>query len=140
MPSNRRKRARSPPILITRRYALRINAPRDPRDPPKVQSKSRFLSRCIIKPLQTTYRKRRSDSPDAESEESESDEDSDSEPDYEEYFLAARAVTRCVDMFCNVNKVIKVILYVRQEEAASKGELEEDPIQSAKRKEYLRSM
>ncbi|KAF8833519.1 hypothetical protein BDN67DRAFT_1017463 [Paxillus ammoniavirescens] len=43
-------------------------------------------------------------------------------------------------MFCNVNKVIKVMLYIKQEETASKGDLNEDKIQSTKQKEYLENI
>ncbi|KAF9228985.1 kinase-like protein [Gyrodon lividus] len=69
--------------------------------------------------------------------------DSDSEDDseaYKEYKAAARAVTRCVDMFCNVDKVIEVALYVAQEEAARNEELVEDEMDRTRRREYLDAM
>ncbi|KAF9220429.1 hypothetical protein BS17DRAFT_769364 [Gyrodon lividus] len=72
-------------------------------------------------------------------EESHSDEDSssDSEMDYDEFMAAAHAVTCCIDMFCNIVKVIKGMLYVRQEEAMKNSDFEEDKMDCNRHWEYL---
>ncbi|KAG2118202.1 uncharacterized protein F5147DRAFT_768334 [Suillus discolor] len=43
----------------------------------------------------------------------------------EEYLAAARAMARCIDLFCNVEKLLRVGLLLQQEQAAENGELEE---------------
>ena len=46
--------------------------------------------------------------------------------DLEELLAAARAVTRCVDIFCEVGQTINVSLLLQQEESAQNGDLLED--------------
>ena len=43
----------------------------------------------------------------------------------EECLAAARTMARCVDLFCKIEKVIRVGLLLEQDEAAERGELEE---------------
>jgi hypothetical protein len=53
---------------------------------------------------------------------------------------AARAVARCVDLFCNPRKVIEYITLIKQEDAASMGGLEESESERKMRKKLLRAM
>ncbi|KAG1900999.1 uncharacterized protein F5891DRAFT_979888 [Suillus fuscotomentosus] len=43
----------------------------------------------------------------------------------EEYLVAARAMAHCTDLFCNVEKILRVGLLLQQEQAMENGELEE---------------
>ena len=58
------------------------------------------------------------------------------DPD-EEYLAAARAVTRCVDLFCKVEKVIKFGCLLQQEEAAESGDISEDEMERESREKRL---
>ena len=46
--------------------------------------------------------------------------------DLEEFLAAARAVARCVDIFCEVGQTISIGLLLQQEELAQNGDLSED--------------
>ncbi|KAG1899965.1 uncharacterized protein F5891DRAFT_1189048 [Suillus fuscotomentosus] len=43
----------------------------------------------------------------------------------EEYLAAAHAMARCTDLFCNMEKLLRVGLLLQQEQAMENGELEE---------------
>ncbi|KAH0826082.1 hypothetical protein J3R83DRAFT_5824 [Lanmaoa asiatica] len=58
----------------------------------------------------------------------------------EDYKAAARAVTRCVDMFCKPGKVIEMMLHVADQEAAEKGELEEEEAVREAREKFLNEL
>ncbi|KAG1823030.1 hypothetical protein EV424DRAFT_1538689 [Suillus variegatus] len=58
----------------------------------------------------------------------------------EEYFAAARAMTRCYDLFCKVEKLIKIGCLLQQDEAADKGDLEEDEADKVSRKKRLEGL
>ncbi|KAG9310726.1 hypothetical protein JVU11DRAFT_9329 [Chiua virens] len=62
------------------------------------------------------------------------DDDDGSDDDYEDYLAGARAVTRSNDMFCDAETVIKVILYLMDEDSSDCDENKED---DARRKTYL---
>ncbi|KIJ57755.1 hypothetical protein HYDPIDRAFT_44790 [Hydnomerulius pinastri MD-312] len=85
-------------------------------------------------------KKRRSDDLDSDSSESDSDSSGTESDVDEEFKAAARAITRCVDMFCNVEKVIQVVMYIGQEEASRSGELEEDEVDRTRRKKFLNEL
>ncbi|KAG6369482.1 hypothetical protein JVT61DRAFT_14375 [Boletus reticuloceps] len=69
--------------------------------------------------------------------------DSDSKPEAnprsieKEYAVAARAVARCVDLFCNPRKVVDYILLLKEEEAVKNGELEESEAECKRREALL---
>ena len=50
----------------------------------------------------------------------------DSIPVNSEFISAARTIARCVDLWCEVDKVIKVAQMLEQDEASKAGELVED--------------
>ncbi|KAG1724019.1 hypothetical protein EDB19DRAFT_2028955 [Suillus lakei] len=58
----------------------------------------------------------------------------------EEFLAAARAMARCVDLFCNVEKLLRVGLLLQQEQAAENGELEESEAERESRKKRLASL
>jgi hypothetical protein len=58
----------------------------------------------------------------------------------EEYLAAARAMARCVDLFCNVEKLLRVGLLLQQEQAAENGELEESEAERESRQKRLASL
>ncbi|KAN0080290.1 hypothetical protein V8E55_009856, partial [Tylopilus felleus] len=47
-------------------------------------------------------------------------------PVSKEFILAGRAIARCVDLWCDIEKVISVAQLIAQDEASKAGELEED--------------
>lgn len=58
----------------------------------------------------------------------------------EEYLAAARAMARCVDLFCNVEKLLRVGLLLQQEQAADNGELDETESEREARQKRLSSL
>ena len=60
--------------------------------------------------------------------------------DLEELLAAARAVTRCVDIFCEVGQTIDVGLLLQQEESAQNGDLSEDESCTTARTKALSKM
>ncbi|KAG1720077.1 hypothetical protein EDB19DRAFT_2044780 [Suillus lakei] len=58
----------------------------------------------------------------------------------EEFLAAARAMARCVDLFCNVEKLLRVGLLLQQEQATENGELEESEAERESRKKRLTSL
>jgi len=56
---------------------------------------------------------------------------------HEEYLAAARCITRCVDMFCKIDKVIDIGALLKQRELADSGDLSEDEDDAARRKKQL---
>ena len=60
--------------------------------------------------------------------------------DLEELLAAARAVTRCVDIFCEVGQTIDVGLLLQQEESAQNGDLSEDESCTTARTKVLSKM
>ncbi|KAG1789935.1 uncharacterized protein HD556DRAFT_1446512 [Suillus plorans] len=56
---------------------------------------------------------------------------------HEEYLAAARCITRCVDMFCKIDKVIDVGTLLKQRELADSGDLSEDDDDAAHREKQL---
>jgi hypothetical protein len=58
----------------------------------------------------------------------------------EEYLAAARAMARCVDLFCNVEKLLRVGLLLQQEQAADNGELDETASEREARQKRLSSL
>ncbi|KAG1846262.1 hypothetical protein F4604DRAFT_1688468 [Suillus subluteus] len=59
---------------------------------------------------------------------------------YEEYLTAACAIACCVDLFCKVNKLIKIGCLIQQEEAAENGELDESEADRESRKKRLSAL
>jgi hypothetical protein len=55
----------------------------------------------------------------------------------EEFLAAARAMAHCVDLFCNVEKLLRVGFLLQQEQAAENGELEEPKAERESRKKRL---
>jgi hypothetical protein len=45
---------------------------------------------------------------------------------HEEYLTAAHCITRCVNMFCNINKIINIGTLLKQRELTNSGDLSED--------------
>ncbi|KAG1847058.1 hypothetical protein F4604DRAFT_1688178 [Suillus subluteus] len=62
------------------------------------------------------------------------------EDPHEEYLAAARGIARCVNLFCKVDKLIKIGCLLQQEEAAEKGELDESEAEKETRKKRLSAM
>ncbi|KAG1768272.1 hypothetical protein EV702DRAFT_1203360 [Suillus placidus] len=59
------------------------------------------------------------------------------EDPHEEYLEAARGIVHCIDLFCKVDKLIKIGCLLQQEEAAEKGELDESEADKETRKKRL---
>jgi hypothetical protein len=59
---------------------------------------------------------------------------------HEEYLAAARGIARCVDLFCKVDKLIKIGCLLQQEEAAEKGDLDESEAEKETHKKRLAAM
>ncbi|KAG1759755.1 hypothetical protein EDD22DRAFT_955587 [Suillus occidentalis] len=55
----------------------------------------------------------------------------------EEYLVAARCITRCIDMFCKIDKVISIGTLLRQCELADAGQLSEDEDDTTHRENQL---
>jgi hypothetical protein len=55
----------------------------------------------------------------------------------EEYIAAARCITRCIDMFCKIDKVIDIGTLLRQHELADAGQLSEDEDDATHRENQL---
>ncbi|KIJ10110.1 hypothetical protein PAXINDRAFT_16860 [Paxillus involutus ATCC 200175] len=56
---------------------------------------------------------------------------------HEEYLVVVRAITRCVDLWCDVDKVIRIGLLIEQDIATMNGELEDDEIMRQVREDRL---
>ncbi|KAG2152206.1 hypothetical protein BD769DRAFT_1658636 [Suillus cothurnatus] len=71
-----------------------------------------------------------------------SKDNDDSDPDQvpEEYLAAARAIACCVDLFCNVEKLLRVGFLLQQEQAAENGELDELEAEHESRKKRLATL
>ncbi|KAG1856385.1 hypothetical protein DFJ58DRAFT_727221 [Suillus subalutaceus] len=71
-----------------------------------------------------------------------SKENDDSDPNQvaEEFLAAARAIARCVDLFCNVEKLLRVGFLLQQEQAAENGELEEPEAERESRRKRLATL
>lgn len=54
--------------------------------------------------------------------------------------MAARGIARCIDLFCKVDKLIKIGCLLQQEEAADKGELDESEAEKENRRRRLSAM
>ncbi|KAG2045721.1 hypothetical protein BDR06DRAFT_1015373 [Suillus hirtellus] len=67
-------------------------------------------------------------------------DDSDPGQVAEEFLVAARAMARCVDLFCNVEKLLRVGFLLQQERVAENGELEELEAEHESRKKRLASL
>ncbi|KAG2136231.1 hypothetical protein BD769DRAFT_1709788 [Suillus cothurnatus] len=57
-----------------------------------------------------------------------------------EYFAAAHAMTCCYDLFCKVEKLIKIGCLLQQDKAADKGDLEEDEDDKVSHKKRLEGL
>ncbi|KAG1908939.1 uncharacterized protein F5891DRAFT_1180509 [Suillus fuscotomentosus] len=55
----------------------------------------------------------------------------------EDYLVAAHAMARCTDLFCNMEKLLRVGLLLQQEQAAENGELEESEVEHESRQKRL---
>ncbi|KAH7884198.1 hypothetical protein F5I97DRAFT_2047764 [Phlebopus sp. FC_14] len=106
-------------------------------------SHSHQVSKCVRK---TSTRRSRPSQEEESDLESSSDENEEPEDlnlvlgiEIQDCVMVARAITRCIDMFCNIDKVIKVILYLQEEEAAENSNLEEDEDGHICRKSYLQT-
>ncbi|KAG2126879.1 uncharacterized protein EDB93DRAFT_1257377 [Suillus bovinus] len=55
----------------------------------------------------------------------------------EEFLAAARAMARCVNLFCNMEKLLRVGALLQQEQATENGELEESEAERKSRKKRL---
>jgi len=58
----------------------------------------------------------------------------------EEYLAAAHAMACCVDLFCNVQKLLRVGLLLQQEQAMENGELDESEAERESRQKRLASL
>jgi hypothetical protein len=58
----------------------------------------------------------------------------------EEYLAAACAIACCVDLFCNVEKLLRVGVLLQQERGVENGELEETKAECESRKKRLLSL
>jgi hypothetical protein len=58
----------------------------------------------------------------------------------EEYLAAARAIACCINLFCNVEKLLRVGLLLQQEQATENGELEESEAECESRQKRLASL
>ncbi|KIJ08023.1 hypothetical protein PAXINDRAFT_18808 [Paxillus involutus ATCC 200175] len=56
---------------------------------------------------------------------------------HEEYLVVARAITHCVDLWCDVDKVIRIGLLIKQDITTTNGELEDDEIMRQVREDRL---
>ena len=59
---------------------------------------------------------------------------------YNEYSAAARNIACCIDLWCDVNKVIKTVQLIEQERASKAGKLKEDDLAKKARKDCLSNM
>jgi hypothetical protein len=59
---------------------------------------------------------------------------------HEEYLATARGIAHCVDLFCKVDKLIKIGCLLQQEEAAEKGDLDESEAEKETHKKRLAAM
>jgi hypothetical protein len=59
---------------------------------------------------------------------------------YEIYNIAARTITQCIDLWCNVDQVISTTQLIRQDEASQHGDLDEDDAAREVREELLKDM
>ncbi|KIK80667.1 hypothetical protein PAXRUDRAFT_158064 [Paxillus rubicundulus Ve08.2h10] len=59
------------------------------------------------------------------------------EDPHEEYLVVARAITHCIDLWCDVDKVIRIRLLIEQDIAMMNGELEDDEIMRQVREDCL---
>jgi hypothetical protein len=68
-----------------------------------------------------------------------SKDNNDSDPDQvpEEFLVAACAMARCVDLFCNMEKLLRVGFLLQQEHATENGELEEPKAEHESHKKRL---
>ncbi|KAG1823131.1 hypothetical protein EV424DRAFT_1346463 [Suillus variegatus] len=84
-------------------------------------------------------KKRVRSSTDKEASKSKKSKRSKADP-HEEYLVAARGIARCIDLFCKVDKLIKIGCLLQQEEAADKGELDESEAEKENRRRRLSAM
>ncbi|KAG1725157.1 uncharacterized protein EDB91DRAFT_1087218 [Suillus paluster] len=56
---------------------------------------------------------------------------------HEEYLAAARCITRCVDMFCKIDKVIDIGTLLKQCKLADSGDISEDEDEAAHQEKQL---
>ncbi|KAG6377893.1 hypothetical protein JVT61DRAFT_14680 [Boletus reticuloceps] len=56
------------------------------------------------------------------------------------YVLAARTIARCIDLWCDVDKIIKTMRLLQQDEASKHGEFDEDDAEREVREECLRKI
>lgn len=54
--------------------------------------------------------------------------------------MAARTITRCVDLWCDVDAVIRIVQLVQQDEASRLGDLDEDTAARQVREERLETL
>ncbi|KAG1812447.1 uncharacterized protein BJ212DRAFT_1483080 [Suillus subaureus] len=59
------------------------------------------------------------------------------EDPHKEYLATAHGITHCIDLFCKVDKLIKIGCLLQQEEAAEKGELKESEAEKETHKKRL---
>ena len=59
---------------------------------------------------------------------------------YEIYNVAARTITRCIDLWCNVDQVISTTQLIQQDEASRHGNLDEDDAAREVREKLLKDM
>jgi hypothetical protein len=58
----------------------------------------------------------------------------------EEFLAAAHAIACCVDLFCNVEKLLRVGFLLQQEQAVENGELEEPEVEHESHKKRPASL
>ncbi|KAH0827005.1 hypothetical protein J3R83DRAFT_4671 [Lanmaoa asiatica] len=75
---------------------------------------------------------------DSDASESDSKPEANTRSTEKEYAVAARAVARCVDIFCHPRKVVDYIILLKEEEAVKNGELEESEAERKRREALLR--
>ncbi|KAH7881914.1 hypothetical protein F5I97DRAFT_1991406 [Phlebopus sp. FC_14] len=59
---------------------------------------------------------------------------------HEVYLAAAHAITRCIDLWCDVDKVIKTVQLIQQDTASKHGKLDEDNAARGVHEESLRRL
>ncbi|KAG1786578.1 hypothetical protein EV424DRAFT_1551397 [Suillus variegatus] len=104
------------------------------------ESRSLSSSKDFHTPLpRKQVKKRVRSSTDKEASKSKKSKRSKADP-HEEYLVAARGIARCIDLFCKVDKPIKIGYLLQQEEAADKGELDESKAEKENRRRRLSAM
>ncbi|KAG2139583.1 uncharacterized protein EDB93DRAFT_1106071 [Suillus bovinus] len=94
------------------------------------------MERTYVRPKKSSKQRGHSSKGDQKAKKAKVNNDSNLEVP-EEFLAAARAMARCVDLFCNMEKLLRVGALLQQEQAAENGELEESEAKRESRKKRL---